>query len=340
MVTRRYASGGEAVVLVAILALPNVVAMEIVGLRDTFEEACRQSRVTDLYQVRVVAENAEPMRTFSGLVIVPDLGIDDPAGPIDTLAVAGGWGIPIPPSAAVGEWILRQVPSTRRYGAVYTGGFALGALGLLDGRRVTTHWDYAAEFAAAFPKAIVERDHIFVRDGPLFTSAGTASSIDLALSLIEEDCGRDLALTVARRLVLYLKRAGGQPQFSVHLAAQFASSTPIQRAQARVRDNPTGDLSVNQLARQAGMSPRNFARAFVAETTVTPARAVERLRLEAARATVEDTAWPIDKIARDTGFGDTERMRRAFTRAFGQPPQALRRTARGEAAGGTAKSPG
>jgi len=324
MVTRRYASGGEAVVLVAILALPNVVAMEIVGLRDTFEEACRQSRVTDLYQVRVVAENAEPMRTFSGLVIVPDLGIDDPAGPIDTLAVAGGWGIPIPPSAAVGEWILRQVPSTRRYGAVCTGGFALGALGLLDGRRVTTHWDYAAEFAAAFPKAIVERDHIFVRDGPLFTSAGMASSIDLALSLIEEDCGRDLALTVARRLVLYLKRAGGQPQFSVHLAAQFASSTPIQRAQARVRDNPTGDLSVNQLARQAGMSPRNFARVFHEKSGMTPGEFVERTRLDWARRLLEDTDLSVQRVALASGYSGSRGLRRAFLKDLAVTPQEYR----------------
>jgi transcriptional regulator GlxA family with amidase domain len=214
----------------------------------------------------------------------------------------------------------------RRVASVCTGAFVLAAAGLLDGRRATTHWARAAEFARAYPRVNVEPDRIFIRDGDLWTSAGITAGIDLALALAADDLGEAAAKRAAQQLVVYHRRPGGQSQFSALLEADRPSGrfSPLL---AWARERLGEPLPVERLADRAAMSPRHFARAFTAETGMTPAKAVERLRLEAARERVESGAEPIEGVAAHTGFGDPERMRRAFLRAFGQPPQALRRSA-------------
>jgi transcriptional regulator GlxA family with amidase domain len=215
----------------------------------------------------------------------------------------------------------------RRTASVCSGAFILAAAGLLDGRRATTHWGRAAELARAYPKVHIEPDRIFIRDRAIWTSAGVTAGIDLALALVADDLGEDVAKRAAQQLVVYYRRPGGQSQFSALLEADRPSSrfSPVLAwARARLDER----LSVDRLADRAAMSPRHFARAFAAETGMTPAKAIERLRLEAAREQVESGAEPIEGIAACTGFTDPERMRRAFIRAFGQPPQALRRTAK------------
>lgn len=247
---------------------------------------------------------------------------------IDTLIVAGGLGARdaerCPRTLA---WLRRVAPGTRRVTSVCTGAFVLAAAGLLDGRRATTHWQRAAAFAKRYPQVRVEPDRIFVRDGKFWTSAGITAGIDLALALIADDLGEAAAKRTAQMLVVYHRRPGGQSQFSALLELGRPEGR-FAELLAWARERLPEKLPVERLADRAAMSPRNFARAFLAETGMTPAKAVAHLRLEAARATVEAGSEPIDRIAALTGFGDPERMRRAFIRAFGQPPQALRRAAR------------
>jgi transcriptional regulator GlxA family with amidase domain len=227
---------------------------------------------------------------------------------------------------------LRQAPSRcRRIAATCTGAFILAEAGLLDGRRATTHWNRSRDLQARFPKVQVEGDRIFIVDGPVWTSAGMTAGIDLALAMVEQDLGADVARAVARHLVVYHRRAGGQSQFSA-LLELAPKSDRIQNALAYAKRNLHTPLAVQQLAEAANLSPRQFSRAFRAETGQSPAKAVEHLRLEAARLMMEQSRHPIDVIARQTGFADRDRMRRAFLRAFGQPPQVIRRNARADAA--------
>jgi transcriptional regulator GlxA family with amidase domain len=205
----------------------------------------------------------------------------------------------------------------RRYGAVCTGAFILGDAGLLGGRHVTTHWEYAPILAERFPEAEVDPDCIFIRDGPLFTSAGVTAALDLALDLIEEDLGRAIALMVARRLVIFLKRPGGQSQYSVHLAAQTAHRPPIEATQALIRERPADDLSVGALARHAGMSERNLSRVFRQQTGMTVINFVEAARIDFSRRLLEESDLPLKTIAALSGFGNTHAMRRAFLRQLG-----------------------
>jgi transcriptional regulator GlxA family with amidase domain len=307
------------------LLVPSVEPhlVEIAAIADAFFEANVQTG-QDHYRLSLVSEHGEPIRTSSGLTIMADTTLDEVREAIDTLIVPPTHGVPLPPSAAVTDWLRAQTPLTRRYGSVCTGAFVLGAAGLLGGRRVTTHWQYAHELAARYPDAIVEPDRIFVRDGPLFTSAGVTAAFDLVLSLIEEDLGRDAALAVARFLVMYLKRPGGQSQFSSQLAAQFVAREPIQRVLQWIRDHLREDLSVAQLAREAGMSQRNFARAFVQETHVTPAHFVELTRIEEARRLLEETKLPVQRVALDSGFSGTRAMRKAFCRRLDITPSEYR----------------
>ena len=215
----------------------------------------------------------------------------------------------------------------RRAPGACAGAFVLAAAGLLDGRRATTQWSRAAELARAFPRVRVEPDRNFIRDGALWTSAGITAGIDLALAMVADDLGEPIAKRAAQQLVVYYRRPGGQSQFSALLEADRPGSR-FSLLLAWARERLDQRLTVERLAERAGMSPRHFARAFAAETGLTPAKAIERLRLEASRERVESGPEPIEQIAALTGFGDPERMRRAFLRAFGQPPQALRRTAK------------
>ena len=245
--------------------------------------------------------------------------------PSDTLIVAGPYGVPDRPSEEVARWLREQAAQARRYGSTCTGAFLLAHAGLLSGRRVTTHWQYAERLAAEYPDIQVEPDRIFVRDGPVFSSAGVAAAIDLAFSLIEEDHGRALALWVARRLVVFLKRPGGQSQFSAALTAQTAATGPIDSIRLHILENPRADLDLAALAEVAGVSPRHLSRLFHAELGKSPAAYVELTRLDIARRLLEDSTSPIKSIAYAAGFGSTATLRRAFLRRIGATPAEYRR---------------
>ena len=248
---------------------------------------------------------------------------------LDTLVIAGGDGTRQAfRDRELLDFLRQAAAKARRIASVCSGAFLLAEAGLLDGKRATTHWGRTSDFAGRYPQVRLEPDRIFIRDGAIWTSAGITAGIDLALALIAEDLGEGVARQTAQQLVVYRRRPGGQSQFSALLEMErpdgrFASLI------AWARERLAEPLNVERLAAQAAMSPRNFARRFHEETGHTPARAIERLRVECAREKIEASPEPIDRIAAATGFGDAERMRRAFLRAFGQPPQALRRAARG-----------
>jgi transcriptional regulator GlxA family with amidase domain len=309
---------------IAVLIFPGFQLLDAAGPITAFEEA-RDETAPPAYRSRVIARTAGPVFSSSGVQLVPEAFTDDP---LDTLIVAGGWGTREASACAETLAYVRAAAGrTRRIASVCSGAFILAAAGLLDGRRATTHWGRAAEFARAYPQVRVEPDRIFICDGTVWTSAGITAGIDLALALIAEDLGETAAKRAAQQLVVYHRRPGGQSQFSALLETDRPGSrfSPVL---AWARERLDERLSVERLADQAAMSSRHFARAFMAETGMTPAKAVERLRLEAARERVESSADPIEGIAVYAGFRDPERMRRAFLRAFGQPPQAMRRHAR------------
>lgn len=275
------------------------------------------------YRVSLLSEHGGPVQTSAGF------GVDTEAfgqSHFDTLIVLGD-NVILPAAPGLVEFLRSSSEFTRRMASVCTGSFALAEAGLLNGRRATTHWFHAREFQKRYPKLKVEEDRIFVNDGKVWTSAGMSAAIDLALALVENDLGAALARTVARQMVLYHRRAGGQSQFSVMLELQ-PTTDRIQAALNFARQNLKSDLSVELLADTAHLSPRQFSRVFHAETGQSPAKAIENLRVEAARLMMEAGRHSIDAIATETGFGDRERMRRAFLRAFGQPPQAMQRANR------------
>lgn len=311
--------------LFAIVAPANVHSLEVCGILDALTEANAMLQPAKRYQTVVLAEKPDSIPCNSGLRIVPDGALEDLDGPADTLLVAGGYGLPFPPSEAACDWLRREAQAARRYGSVCTGAFWLGAAGLLDGRRATTHWAYAEELERRFPRTTVDPDRLFLRDGPLVTSGGVLAGVDLVLALIEEDHGRSLALWVARRLVMFLKRPGGQSQFSVHLAARTALRANIERVQLYVRDHPAADHSLGALADRAAMSERNFSRVFRREAGMSATAFVERTRIDAARRMLEDGLLPLPAIAKRSGFGNADAMRRSFMRLMGVTPGAYRR---------------
>jgi transcriptional regulator GlxA family with amidase domain len=223
-------------------------------------------------------------------------------------------------NAAMLAWLRRQSVRVRRIASVCTGAFLLAEAGLLKGRRATTHWGACEELARDFPDTVVEPDTIFVRDGAIYTSAGVTSGMDLALALVEEDCGRDVALAVARELVMFLQRPGGQAQFSAQLAGQLAEHEPLRELQTHILEHPEEDLSIGALARRAAMSPRNFARVFTREVGRTPARFVASARVETARRLLEETREPLEQVASRSGLANPETLRRTFMRLVGIAP--------------------
>ncbi len=310
---------------IAIAVPPNAQSLDVFGPLDVFLEATRQSGGVAVYDTCLVSiEKGSVVRT-GGVSLLVEKSIYDSDAPYDTLLVAGSPDFSRAESYAdFQQWLRQRAAEVPRYGSVCTGAFFLGAAGLLDGRNVTTHWQHAAELAARYPAAKVEPDQIYVKDGPLYTSAGVTAGIDLALRLVEEDHGRELALTVARRLVVFLKRPGGQSQFSAHLAAQIASETRIQSLQHWILDNLGANLSIAALARRAAMSVRNLTRVFLSETGVTPTDYVEAARLDAARRLLEDTDVPLQRVASRCGFGNADTMRRTFLRRIGTGPHDYR----------------
>jgi transcriptional regulator GlxA family with amidase domain len=311
--------------MIGILIFPDFQLLDAAGPLAAFEVAARLSAPPP-YRLRVLARTAGPIASSSGAVLMAE-GFEPPSC-LDTLIVAGGRGTrALVTSEVTLGFINVTAAAARRVASVCTGAFLLAAAGLLDGRRATTHWRAAAEFARRFPCVEVDHDRIFVRDGKVWTSAGITAGIDLALALIADDLGETAVKRVAQELVVYHRRPGGQSQFSALLELDGPSGR-FGQLLGWVHERLGEALTVERLADQAAMSPRHFARTFAAETGITPAKAIERLRLEAARVHVEEGSEPIDRVAEMTGFHDPERMRRAFIRAFGQPPQALRRAAR------------
>jgi transcriptional regulator GlxA family with amidase domain len=310
---------------IAIAVPPNAQSLDVFGPLDVFVEATRQSGGTASYEVRLIAIGKEAAVRTGGVSLVADHTIYDSGAAYDTLLVAGSPDFSQADSHAdFQRWLRQRARDVPRYGSVCTGAFFLGAAGLLDGRNVTTHWQHAAELATRFPAAKVELDQIYVKDGPLYTSAGVTAGIDLALRLVEDDHGRELALTVARRLVVFLKRPGGQSQFSSHLAAQIAEETRVQGVQHFILDNLAADLSIAALAKRAAMSARNLTRVFQGETGVTPTDYVEAARLDAARRLLEDSDLPLQRVASRCGFHTADTMRRAFLRRIGTGPHDYR----------------
>ena len=310
---------------IGFLLSPRFQMMSLAAL-SAFELA-NQSAGETLYDVTLLSETggSEKSSIGSRLETVP---IGEAA--FDTLIVTGALE-PEPPTPVLRDFVRSALGGCRRVAAICTGAFVLAEAGLLDGRRATTHWFYARDLQKRFPLVKMEEDRIFIIDGSVWTSAGMSAGVDLVLGMIEKDFGAELARSTARKLVLYHRRAGGQSQHSA-LLEMDAKSDRIQTALDYAKRNLRGDLSVEQLAEAAHLSPRQFSRAFRAETGQSPAKAVEHLRVEAARLMMEQTRHPIDVVAAETGFADRERMRRAFLRAFGQPPQAIRRSARAEVA--------
>ncbi|MET0360584.1 MAG: helix-turn-helix domain-containing protein [Sphingobium sp.] len=310
--------------LVTIFAPSNVHLLEIAAVQDALFEANCKAGLAKPYQVRLVTEHGTPMASASGTMFVPDASVAQATQPSDTLIVVGPYGVPSQPSALVMDWLREQARQSRRYGSTCTGAFVLAHAGLLSGHRATTHWQYADQLAAAFPEIRVEPDRIFVRDGPVFSSAGVAAAIDLTFSLIEEDHGRALALWVARRLVVFLKRPGGQSQFSTALTAQTETAGPIDRIRLHILENPREALGLASLANVAGIGPRQLSRLFQAEQGRSAAAYVELTRIDIARRLLEDSAAPIKAIAFAAGFGSTTTLRRAFIRRIGVTPQDYR----------------
>jgi transcriptional regulator GlxA family with amidase domain len=315
---------------IAILVYPGVQSLDFAGPLEVFAGAQRlieeSERPARGYEIKLLSSDGRPLQTSSGLTVTPQASLANVPELIDTLIVAGGYGcMQAASDLELLEWIRRTSKTARRTASVCTGAFLLAEAGLLDGRRATTHWASAAGLAARYPAVDVDPEPIFLRDGPIWTSAGVTAGMDLALALVEEDLDREAALAIARHLVLFLRRPGNQSQFSATMSAQAPAREPLREVQNFVVEHPAGDLSVEALAARACMSPRHFARAFAAETGVTPARYVEQVRLEAARRGLEDTAEPVARIAATCGFGTPETMRRAFLRALQVGPAEYRR---------------
>ena len=308
--------------MIGILIFPDFQLLDAAGPISVFEIAARYASAHPV--IRVMAAEPGPVRSSSGVeMMARKFG---PAGAITTLLIAGGDGVE---TAARNACTLKFVQSVARRGvrvaSVCSGTFILAEAGLLGGRRATTHWQRTRQFLATYPDVKLEPDQIYVRDGHIWSSAGITAGIDLALQLVEEDCGRDVALTVARWLVMFLRRPGGQSQFSAQLSAQLAERDGLRDVQGWIAEHPEAELTVPALARRAHMSPRNFARAFRRETGVTPAAYVEAQRVEAARRLLETTAGNVAEVATACGFGRPETMHRAFRRVVHIAPAQYRR---------------
>jgi transcriptional regulator GlxA family with amidase domain len=309
---------------IGFVVLPGFQMMSVAAL-SVFEFANKEMG-EPVYDVHLLSETGGSVRSSIGISVATE-----PFGntKLDTLIV-GGSSATESLTPGVIKFLRQALRRYRRVASTCVGAFILAEAGVLDGRRATTHWNRARELQARFPKVKVEEDRIFIVDGPVWTSAGMTAGLDLALAMIEKDLGADLARAVARKLVVYHRRAGGQSQFSALLELE-PKSDRIQSALTYAKRNLATALTVGQLAGAVHLSPRQFSRAFRAETGQSPAKAVENLRVEAARLMMEQSRHPIDVIARQTGFADRDRMRRAFLRTLGQPPQAIRRNARAQA---------
>jgi len=311
------------------LAFPDGQMLDVVGPLEVFSRAARWLRDEGFtsglaYRVEVVAEHAGPVRMSSGLEIIasrPFHEVED----TDTLMVSGGVGY----AAACDnqfmlDWVRGQHSRVKRLASICNGALILGRAGLLDGLKATTHWEYCAELSGICPRVEVDPDALYVRQGKLYTSAGVTAGMDLALALVEEDWGRKTALAVAQELVLFIKRPGGQSQFSSFIQAQASESDRFRDLQLWILSHLETDLSVQALADRVAMSPRNFARAYLRETGETPGRYVRRMRIEAARRELEESQRNLEQVAQRCGFGSAETMRRGFVEQLKVSPSDYR----------------
>jgi transcriptional regulator GlxA family with amidase domain len=311
---------------IAVLALEATQSLDVLGPVEVFDAAARIAAADSrgpAYEVSVVTPGGGDVALSNGLRLSA-APLPGPGAAVDTILVAGGEGARrLAPDDEAVRWLRRTAPRARRVASVCTGAFALATAGLLDGRRATTHWAWCAALEREHGAVTVEADPIYVRDGEVWTSAGVTAGMDLALALVEDDLGPEVALEAARWLVLFLKRPGGQSQFSAGLAAQMPAREPLRDLQAWIADHLDADLSVPALAARACLSERHFARAWRAETGLTPAGYVEGVRVERARALLQDGA-SVDAAARAAGFPSAEILRRAFHRRLGVGPSAYR----------------
>jgi transcriptional regulator GlxA family with amidase domain len=306
---------------IAILAIPGVQMLDLAGPMDVFSEVNNLLRDPEAYSMTIVSLSSEPVRALNGTRFIPDATIESSLEGFDTLLIAGSPGIrKYEDHPELLQWIVRESRHVRRVGSICTGAFLLAHAGLLNGRRVTTHWNSTGRLAEMFPLVKLEPNTIYVKDGPVYTTAGVTASMDLALALVEEDHGRSVSLRVAKELILFLKRPGGQSQFSVHLEAQVAEIGPIRDVHEWILNNLSEDLSVEALASRLGMSTRNFSRLFKRETDMTPGDYVEAARFDAARRMLEESDTPLKKVARLCGFADQSGLRRAFMRRINVTP--------------------
>ncbi len=311
---------------IAIVALPGVQLLDVSGPLDVFAEANVQSDAVR-YELMVIASEPGPIRSSSGVRLMPDrvIGVDAEAE-LDTLLIAGcPNAVDVPADGKVVDWLRRHAPVARRFGSVCSGAFFLAEAGLLNGRRVTTHWAVAEELACRYPLLSVDEDAIQVSDGPLRTAAGVTAGLDLALTLVEEDLGHEIAMRIAGQLVMFFKRPGGQMQFSRKGEAVPAGRAALQELQRWVVANPALDHSVASLAKRMDLSPRHFARLFRSEVGITPATWVEEARVNAARRLLEFGHEAPKQVAVHCGFTDADTLRRAFSRQVGVTPAEYRK---------------
>jgi transcriptional regulator GlxA family with amidase domain len=310
---------------VAILIFPGVQSLDVSGPMDVFCEANRFLPTQDHYQLDVIGLGHGNMTASNGLSLQAHRHYSEALEPYDLLLVAGGPRLPFEDfGAGFDAWLRAAAARAQRFGSICNGAFMLARAGLLEGKTVTTHWNDAADLARLCPSARVEADRLYVQDGNLYTSAGVTAGIDLSLYLLAQDHGPEVALSVAKRLVVFTQRAGGQSQFSPFLTPHAETTSAVALVQLYVLANLTGDLGIADLAKAANMSARNFSRVFAREARITPAEFVERARVDAARVMLESTHTPLKTVAYQCGFRDAQHMRSVFNRRLGVTPQQFR----------------
>jgi transcriptional regulator GlxA family with amidase domain len=320
---------------VAIVIHDGVQALDVAGPVDVFAEANAFLSPPDRYETVLIAAHRAPLRASNNMQMLADITFAEADGVYDILLIAGGPGLPdAEPDTVPADWLRPASERAGVYGSICTGAFSLGHAGLLDGHRVTTHWQNAQKLALRFPAAQVEPDLIFLRDGRLVTSAGVTAGIDLVLALVGHRHGSEVALKVAKRLVVVAQRQGGQSQFSPYLTAPSDPESPIARIQNLVMEDVAQRHTLTSLASDVGMSARSLARHFVQETGMTPHEFVERARVDAARMLLEGSDRALKAVAYDCGFGTADRMRDVFVERLGLTPAQYRATFRTAQASG------
>ena len=317
---------------ITMLVYPNYLLIDAIGPTEVFnftnaalQQMGRISLSESVYTVSIVAEQKGPVKSSSGISLVADMSYEEIKNDIDTLMVAGATHVSYLDAAKndlkLLSWLTQMMPKVRRMVSICTGALILAEAGLLDGRKATTHWLYCDQLALRHKSIRVEPDKIFVRDGSVYSSGGVTAGIDLALNLVEEDWGWEVAANVARGMLIFMRRPGGQSQFSSYVFNEAKTRKDFRELQAWIISNPHRDLGVEQLAERMSMSPRNFSRLFCQEIGVTPAKFVEGVRMEAARNMMLQTDLPMEAIAVQCGFGSAEQMRRTFQRLLKTTPQ-------------------